>query len=224
VKALVEKVGGVRQGMDAPGEFAADFGACATAAQLALVRGHVEDAVAKGARVLTGGHASEDGLFFEPTVLVDVTHEMDCMRSETFGPLLPVMRVADADEAVRLANDSPLGLSASIWTASKRRGRELARRLEVGAVLINDAMANIFQFEVPHGGWRDSGVGSRYGGADGVRKYCRKQALLTGRVDMKSEVQWYPYSPSKSRVLSRLTLLLGARDWRRRLGRPNSHK
>ncbi|MCW2984571.1 MAG: aldehyde dehydrogenase [Conexibacter sp.] len=219
VEQLVENVQGLRQGMDAPGTFATDVGACATQAQIATVQRHVDDAVARGARVLTGGQASAEGLFFAPTVLVDVDHTMECMRSETFGPILPVMRVADAEEAVRLANDSPLGLSATVWTRDRRRGRELARRLEVGAVLINDAMANIFQFAVPHGGWRDSGVGSRFGGANGIRKFCRTQAVLIGRMDLKSEVQWYPYSPAKSQILGRLTVLLGARDWRRRLGR-----
>jgi acyl-CoA reductase-like NAD-dependent aldehyde dehydrogenase len=219
VERLVKDVGRLRQGMDAPGSFESDLGAVATEAQLELVRRHVDDAVAKGARVLTGGRPAAQGLFFEPTVLVDVDHTMDCMREETFGPLVPVMRVDDAEQALALANDSPYGLSASVWTRNRSRARALARRLEVGAVLVNDAMANIFQLAVPHGGWRASGVGSRYGGADGMRKYCRTQALLTGRMDLKSEVHWYPYSPAKSRRLSRLTLLLGARDWRRRLGR-----
>jgi acyl-CoA reductase-like NAD-dependent aldehyde dehydrogenase len=215
---LAERVGGLRQGMDEPGAFATELGAVATPAQLERVQQHVDDAVAKGARIVTGGHASADGLFFEPTVLADVDHSMECMREETFGPLLPVMRVADAEEALELANDSSYGLSATVWTQDRERAAALARRLEVGAVLVNDAMANIFQLEVPHGGWRDSGVGSRYGGADGIRKYCRTQALLTGRMDLKSEPQWYPYSPAKGRGLSRLSLLLGARDWRRRLG------
>jgi acyl-CoA reductase-like NAD-dependent aldehyde dehydrogenase len=141
------------------------------------------------------------------------------MRDETFGPIIPVMRVSDADEATRLANDSRYGLSASVWTRSQERGREIARRLECGAVLVNDVMANIFQLEVPHGGWRESGVGSRFGGANGMRKFCKAQALLTGRMDLKSEPQWYPYAPRKSARLARLSLMLGARDWRRRLGR-----
>ncbi|MEY2533535.1 MAG: hypothetical protein QOF29_1445 [bacterium] len=224
VERVVERVRELRQGMDAPGAFETEVGAVATSAQLELVQRHVDDAVAKGARVLTGGHAAPDGLFFEPTVLADVDHGMECMREETFGPLLPIMRVADTDEAVDLANDSSYGLSATVWTQDRDRGAELARRLEVGAVLVNDAMANIFQLEAPHGGWHDSGVGSRYGGADGLRKYCRTQALLTGRVDLESEVQWYPYSRAKGRRLGRLSLLVGARDWRRRLGLPAGRK
>jgi acyl-CoA reductase-like NAD-dependent aldehyde dehydrogenase len=219
VSQLSQVVGKLRLGMDQPGQFDTDLGAVATEAQLELVQRQVEDAVEKGARILTGGRPTGHGLFFEPTVLVDCDHSMECMREETFGPLIPVMRVADADEALRLANDSRYGLSASVWTRNRQRGREMARRLEVGAVLLNDVMANIFQLEVPHGGWRESGVGSRFGGADGLRKFCKVQALLTGRLDLKSEVQWYPYSRAKSLRLSRLSLLLSARDWRRRLGR-----
>jgi acyl-CoA reductase-like NAD-dependent aldehyde dehydrogenase len=219
VRRLTDVVSGLRQGMDKPGEYATDLGAVATEAQLELVRRQVDDAVAKGARVVTGGRPAAAGLFYEPTVLVGCDHTMECMREETFGPIIPVMRVSDADEATRLANDSRYGLSASVWTRSQERGREIARRLECGAVLVNDVMANIFQLEVPHGGWRESGVGSRFGGANGMRKFCKAQALLTGRMDLKSEPQWYPYAPRKSARLARLSLMLGARDWRRRLGR-----
>jgi acyl-CoA reductase-like NAD-dependent aldehyde dehydrogenase len=217
-RELADKVAQLRQGMDEPTAFATDLGAVATKAQLELVTRHVDDAIAKGARALTGGKPGAGGLLFEPTVLVDVDHTMDCMREETFGPILPVMRVADADEALRLANDSRYGLSATIWSRNRDLAMRLARRLEVGAVIINDAMANIFQLSVPHGGWHDSGVGSRYGGANGIRKYCRSQAVLTGRIELSSEPHWYPYSRARSRLLGRVTLLLGARDWRRRLG------
>ena len=101
------------------------------------------------------------GTFFEPTVLVDVDHSMACMTEETFGPTLPVMKVADVDEAVRLANDSPYGLSATVWTADLERGERIARRLDAGAVNINDALSNVFSYAVPMGGWKNSGVGAR---------------------------------------------------------------
>jgi acyl-CoA reductase-like NAD-dependent aldehyde dehydrogenase len=94
------------------------------------------------------------GVFFEPTVLVDVDQSMSCMREETFGPTLPVMKVQDVDEAIGLANDSSYGLSASVWTGDRGRGEPIARRLEVGAVYVNDMFANVVTLPVPQGAGR----------------------------------------------------------------------
>jgi acyl-CoA reductase-like NAD-dependent aldehyde dehydrogenase len=190
----------------------------ATLEQVDIVERHVKDAVARGARVLTGGSRAASGLYFEPTVLADVDHTMACMREETFGPTLPVMRVADEDEAVRLANDSSYGLSASVWTADPARAERVSRRLEVGAVNVNNVMVNLFQFTLPQGGWKDSGAGARFGGANGVLKFCRPQARVAERISLKAEPYWYPYSPRKGRWLARGARLLGANDWRRRFG------
>jgi len=143
----------------------------------AIVSRHVEDAVSKGAKVLTGGKVRDKGLFYEPTMLVDVDHGMDCMREETFGPTLPVMKVRDAAEAIEKANDSRLGLAGSIWTRDKAKAMALARQMNTGTVTLNNVLVGIFQFGVPFGGWNDSGVGSRSGGAEGIRKYCRAKAL-----------------------------------------------
>ncbi|MCF7549517.1 aldehyde dehydrogenase family protein [Pseudonocardia sp. WMMC193] len=217
VASVVAKVEAMRQGMDAPGSFATEIGAMITPSQTEIVERHVADAVAKGARVLTGGKAS--GPYFEPTVLVDVDHSMACMREETFGPTLPIMKVADEDEAVRLANDSDFGLSSSIWSKDRRRADRLSRRIEAGSVSLNNAVIATFQTPVPMGGWKQSGLGSRFGGANGVLKYCRLQTVVAERLALKAEPNWFPVVPKKSELMGRVVRFLGAHDWRRRLGR-----
>ena len=104
---------------------------------------------------------------------------MTVMRQETFGPTLPVVKVADEDEAIQLANDSNYGLSATVWTGDYARGERIARRLDAGGVNINDMMSNLFSFALPMAGWKSSGIGSRNGGAHGLLKYCRPQAITT---------------------------------------------
>ena len=206
VELVVEKTRKLRQGRPtAPGS--TDLGAMIWPPQSDTVEAHVEDAVGKGARVLVGGRRSDDGgHFFEPTVLVDVDHSMDCMREETFGPTLPIMRVRDADEALRLANDSPFGLQSSVWTRDLRTGEALARRLESGVVNVNDNTVNYGVLEAPMGGWKLSGIGSRHG-AHGIRKYCKQQSVLVNRLplNLKRELFHYPYTRARHGLL--VTLL-----------------
>jgi acyl-CoA reductase-like NAD-dependent aldehyde dehydrogenase len=200
VARVTEIVGSLRQGAPA-GPGSVDVGAVIFPPQLEIVEAHVRDAVAKGARVLTGGHAHTDGgRFYEPTVLVDVDHTMDIMREETFGPAVPIMKVADVDEAVRLANDSPYGLQASVWSRDVARGEEIARRLEAGAVCVNSAQLNYYALNMPMGGWKASGISARHG-AGGVRKYCHTQSLLVSGFGPRREVYMFPYR-------RRITLML----------------
>jgi acyl-CoA reductase-like NAD-dependent aldehyde dehydrogenase len=216
---LVEEVGKLRQGHDSPGSFSAELGALANEAQMGIVERHVADAVSKGARILTGGKRAERGLFYPPTVLVDVDHTMACMREETFGPLLPIMKVSGEEEAITLANDSNYGLASSVWTTSKERAERVGRRIEAGGVNVNNAMTHVFQFPLPMGGWKESGLGYRMGGPDGIRKYCRKQAFVSEKVNLKTEMHWYPYSARKARLTGKVLRLIEMHDWRRRLGR-----
>jgi acyl-CoA reductase-like NAD-dependent aldehyde dehydrogenase len=157
-------------------------------------------------------------LFYEPTVMIDVDHGMDCMREETFGPTLPVMKVRDAQEAIEKANDSGFGLSGSVWTRDKAKAMALARRFNTGLVHVNSVLLGVGQTPVPFGGWNDSGLGFRSGGAPGIRKYCRTKSIVADRVATKKELNWYPYAPRKGKFLSAMARLVGARDWRRRLG------
>ncbi|MBJ8337562.1 aldehyde dehydrogenase family protein [Antrihabitans sp. YC3-6] len=218
VAKLTKHVGELRQGQDGR-EYRHDVGALANANQRDIVARHIEEAVAAGARVTVGGKPGATGTFFEPTVLVDVDHSMSCIREETFGPTLPIMKVADEAEAIRMANDSVYGLSATVWTTDKERGDRVARQLEAGAVNINDSGANLFSFALPMGGWKESGVGARWGGAAGVRKYCRVQAITTPRMPtQQKELIWFPYSPPKVKFAMAVMRASGARGLRRRLG------
>ena len=217
VEALVDRVGTIRQGRDEP-HYTNEVGAMTNPAQIEIVEDHIADAVARGAKILAGGKRLDGpGDFFEPTVLVDVDHSMKVMREETFGPVIPVMKVADEEEAVRLANDSNYGLAASVW-GEKSRAEQVARRLEVGAANINDVLLNYIAFSIPMGGWKESGIGVRWGAA-GIRKFCRTESLVITRLAAtRSEPMWFPYSRGKSRVLQALTRLVSARGWRNRLG------
>jgi len=119
--------------------------------QVRIVESHVEDAKARGARVLVGGTRLPDlgANFYAPTVLAGVTHDMRIMREETFGPVLPVMAFDSDDEAVRLANDSEYGLAASLWTRASARGEKLARRIHAGTVMVNDVISCFGISEAP---------------------------------------------------------------------------
>ena len=213
VDKLTRKVAALRQGASS-GPGTVDVGAVTFPPQLDIVSRHVEEARAAGARVLTGGSARRDGgRFYEPTVLVDVDHSMACMTEETFGPTVGVMRVRDAEEAVQLANDSEYGLSASVWTKDVARGEELARRMEAGAVCVNDAQLNYLALELPMGGWKASGLGSRHG-APGIRKYCRQQSLLVTRFAPRRDLYMYPFRPRTTKLMSKAVKLLYGRGKR----------
>ncbi len=200
VSKLTANVRNIAQGQEDSG-FKYDTGAMATAAQRDIVDSHVKDAVAAGARVLTGGKPTGVGTFYQPTVLADVTPTMSCIAEETFGPTLPVVKVADAEEAIRLANDSKYGLSATVWTGDVERGERIARRLECGAVNINDALTNVFCPSLPMGGWKESGIGYRSGGPSGLIKFCRQQAITAPRIPtQKSELVWYSSPRRQGRI------------------------
>ena len=208
---LLSKVTALRCG-EPRGPGSVEVGAITAERQLELIEAHVADALAKGARLLAGGSRQPGpGRFFAPTLLVDVDHTMDCMTQETFGPTLPVMRVADADEAVRLVNDSRYGLGAAVFAGDAAQGEQIARRLRVGAVCVNDAAVNYFALDAPMGGVKESGIGVRHG-PDGIRKFATPQTILTtARWMPRRELQMYPYAARRTRLIGRVLRVIYGR-------------
>jgi len=188
-------------------------------AQTDIVADHVEDARKKGARVLTGGNRKDGpGDWYEPTVLADVDHSMKVMTDETFGPVIPVMKVSDADEAVRMANDSRYGLSASVFAGTTDQGEAIARRIEAGAVNVNDVLTTYFAMGVPMGGWKDSGIGFRHS-SYGIKKFVHPESLVIPRIKQgKRDPLWFPYTSVRRKFVNRTTRFMNARGIRNRLG------
>jgi acyl-CoA reductase-like NAD-dependent aldehyde dehydrogenase len=182
------------------------FGALIDDTQVGVTAQHVDDALAKGAKALTGGKRPDGpGSFYPATVLVDVDHSMSCMTEETFGPTLPIMKVSSVAEAVRLANDSPYGLSASVFSKDVNRAKDIAVQLDCGAVNVNDVISNLMCTTAPMGGWKTSGIGARFGGIDGVRKFCRQETVVVPRTNVGAGGSYYNNS---LKALARMNKLL----------------
>jgi len=214
--ACVEKTKKLRVGRGEDRE--TDVGPLIHERQLRIVESHVEDAKARGARVLAGGvRIAELGKnFYRPTVLADVTHDMRIMREETFGPVLPVMPFDDDDTAVRLANHSEYGLAASIWTRDRFRGEHLARHIHAGTVMVNDVISCFGISEAPHGGWKSSGIGRTHG-RFGLEEMVRLKYLDADGVPGMKKVWWYGYGEMFTRQMEGFLDMQFARDLGARL-------
>jgi acyl-CoA reductase-like NAD-dependent aldehyde dehydrogenase len=188
-----------------------DFGSQIDDGQVAITDRHVSQALAAGARALTGGKRPDgEGSFYPPTVLVDVDHSMSCMTEETFGPTLPIMKVSSVEEAVRLANDSQYGLSASVFSNDIERAKAIALQLDCGAVNVNDVISNLMCTTAPMGGWKTSGIGARFGGVDGVRKFCKQETVVAPRTSVGAGGTYYNNSHKAlartNKLMTRLAL------------------
>jgi succinate-semialdehyde dehydrogenase/glutarate-semialdehyde dehydrogenase len=213
---IVEEAKAIRLGDPAGG--AGEVGPMTLERQRRVVEEHVRDAVAKGARVLTGGAAPDGpGWFYPPTVLTDVDHTMRVMREETFGPVLPVMAVATLDEAIRLANDSDYGLAASGWTRSEETAKRLQRELAAGVVTINDALSIFGEPAAPWGGLKASGIGRTHGKL-GLREMVHVKYVSLDR-SRGPELWWYPYSTDYRQLISEAVPALYSPSVLRRVAR-----
>jgi acyl-CoA reductase-like NAD-dependent aldehyde dehydrogenase len=187
--------------------------------QLRIVEEHVAEAVAAGATILTGGRRANPaglaGFFYEPTVLTNVHHGMRIMREETFGPVLPIMTVENEAEAVRLANDSEFGLSASIWTRDLQRGERLARSIESGSVMVNDCLSSFGIAEAPHGGVKLSGLGRTHSWV-GLMEMVRVKYIDLDLIPKLPKLWWFGYDGRSSRLMeSFVDFLFAPRFWSR---------
>jgi succinate-semialdehyde dehydrogenase/glutarate-semialdehyde dehydrogenase len=195
------------------------------------VEEHVEDARARGARILTGGDKpAGEGFFYPPTVLTHVDHGMRIMREETFGPVLPIMAVDSLDEAIRLANDSDYGLTASGWTRDPAVARRLQSELAAGVVTINDHTSSYGEPTAPWGGVKASGIGRTHGRA-GLREMVQVKYVSEDH-SRRPALWWFPYglefrslmltanralhaASTFTRLRNQLTLTRFGRYWRR---------
>ena len=208
VELLVQKAERLKVGPD--NDFDSDVGAITSKGQLKIIEDQVEDARARGARVLTGGRRLDmgEGSFFPPTILVNVNHSMPIVRDETFGPTLPVMPFDSVEEAISKANDSEFGLSASVWTQDQDRAREIAQQLVAGTVTINDSLYTYGLTETPWGGVKHSGIGKTHG-KEGLLEMVRQVHIASDRYYRIKKPWWYPYNrdlyDSMKRGLSFLT-------------------
>jgi len=172
-----------------------DIGAMTNERQLKIVEDHVSEAVERGAQVLTGGHRINDsgGWFHQPTVVTGVDHSMKLMRDETFGPVLPIMTFKTDDEAIRFANDSVYGLTASVFTRDIPRGRRLAEQIEAGTVMINEVVYTHAVAQTPWGGVKQSGYGRTHGRL-GLLELVTAQHIHVNGVPGVPDVWWFPYT------------------------------
>jgi acyl-CoA reductase-like NAD-dependent aldehyde dehydrogenase len=181
-----------------------DVGAVFWDRQMAIIEAHVEDARAKGATILMGGRRNPDlpGLYYEPTVVTDVSNDMDIMVHETFGPILCIQQVASEDEALALANDSEFGLNGNVWTKDKDKGYRLAAAIDTGSCSVNDMAVSYGIPAAPFGGKKNSGVG-QVNGKKGLRGYCHEMPIVIDRFGGKMQ-NGYPNNVKNAEGMKKL--------------------
>lgn len=202
LKLVLEKGKNLRQGQQHGWD--EDVGAVFWDRQMTIIEAHVEDARAKGANILMGGRRNPDlpGLYYEPTVITDVSNEMDIMVLETFGPILCIQKVDSEEQALALANDSEFGLNGNVWTQDKEKGYNLARSIDTGSCSVNDMAVSYGIPAAPFGGKKNSGVG-QVNGKKGLRGYCHEMPIVIDRFGGKMQ-NGYPYSAKSAEGMKKL--------------------
>jgi acyl-CoA reductase-like NAD-dependent aldehyde dehydrogenase len=185
-----------------------EMGPMVTLSQLKTVKDHIQDALDKGARIECGGNNKTNlpGYFINPTVLSGVDHTMRIMTEETFGPTLPIMTFPDPEEAVRLANDSSLGLTASVWTRSKKTAEWMAERIEAGSITVNDHMFSFIEPAAIWGGIKQTGMGRSHG-PFGLQELVNIKFVSFDFLNRKKQLWWFPYDSGLMSLLTKSAIL-----------------
>jgi acyl-CoA reductase-like NAD-dependent aldehyde dehydrogenase len=193
----------IKQCIDEDGD--SDIGGMTTQAQVDIVKNHLEDALLKGANLLTGDKWDRESSMIPPLLIENISADMKLYTEETFGPIIPLYKFSDESEAIRLTNNSEFGLSASVWSADKVRAERVARRLDVGNVSINNVMLTEGNPYLPFGGTKNSGIG-RFKGILGFDAFCNIKSILIDSDSSTIEVNWYPYTAKKFELFNKMTL------------------
>jgi succinate-semialdehyde dehydrogenase/glutarate-semialdehyde dehydrogenase len=186
-----------------------DLGSMTTNPQAAKVLAQIADARKRGANIMVGGQElpNREGHFIQPTVVVDVDETMELMNRETFGPVIAISKVKDADEAVDRSNSLSYGLNASIFTQDLKKARELSKRIQAGNICINDVESNYLCVSLPFGGTGSSGYG-RLQGVEGIKAFAQVQAVCEDRFGLKRELWWFPVSDGVKKLFRALIKIL----------------
>lgn len=218
LQILKEKVEALRVG---PGlDYEVDMGPMTTAEQVKTVKLHIEDALSRGAKIFAQSpvpSAGDSEKFLPAVVLTDVNHQMLVMKEETFGPVIGVMKFRTVEEAIRLANDSQYGLSASVWSQDPQKAEHIARQIQAGSVNINDHLMSHGMPETPWGGFKESGLGRTHGDQGFLEMTQPKVIIHDILPGVKKDLWWHPYGKSVYRGLIGAIEMLYARSWKRRV-------
>lgn len=194
-RKIIEKTRGLLQ--DTGDKETTSIGAMSSERQIKIVEDHVEDFRAAGAKIESGGRRNPnlEGLFYEPTVITNANNEMRAMQEETFGPTLPIATFTTEEEAIRLANDSEFGLTASVWTRDYAKGKRVAEQIEAGSVCVNEVLYTHGIGQTPWGGFKNSGRGRTHG-REGLMELVQPQHIHVNRIALLPDAWWMPYSPN----------------------------
>ncbi len=203
-RKIIEKTKQLQQ--DTGDKPTTSIGAMSSERQVNIVEDHVAAFIADGAKIETGGRRNPtlEGLFYQPTVITGAHNDMRAMQEETFGPTLPIATFSTEEEAIRLANDSEFGLTASVWTRDKAKGKRVAEQIEAGSVCINEVLYTHGIGQTPWGGFKSSSRGRTHG-REGLMELVQPQHIHTNNLALMPDAWWMPYSQTAVDTFRKMT-------------------